>query len=271
MMGATKIEWADRVWNPVTGCSHAGTPGCDHCYAKRMAARLAGRAGYSQDGPFRVTIHMDRMDDPIRLKKPSRIFVCSMGDLFHKDVPASVVEDVYDVMGSARQHTFIVLTKRPENVMEKLYGQADGVQARLLGGGDYLENVWLGVTAENQAAADERIPLLLQVPAAKRFVSCEPLLGPIDVSLSCWGEGKQRPPVEVQGAQLDNRLGGLDWIIAGGETGPGARPMDPQWARALRDECREAGVPFFFKRMGGKNPDDRTLDGREWNDFPAVA
>jgi len=260
-MGATKIEWTDSVWNPVHGCSHAGTPGCDNCYAKRMAVRLRGRYGYPggyadpESDPFDVVLDYDRLDEPLRWKKPRRVFVVSMGDLFHERVPADFVEDVFEVMSQCRQHTFLVLTKRPQNIQAKLYEQI-GTSPRLLGGGDFLPNVWFGVTVENQDAADSRILSLLSIPAAGYFVSNEPLLGPVTYEWAVW-----------HALRNSNHLDGLrmlNWIIVGGETGPGARPMDPQWARAIRDECREAGVPFFFKKMGVSGPTPPDLEVREW-------
>jgi protein gp37 len=264
-----------------------------------MAKRLRGRYGYLADEPFRVTLHPERLDEPLHWKKPQRVFVVSMGDLFHDDVPAEFVEDVFEVMSQCRQHCFLVLTKRPQNIQAKLYEQI-GTSPRLLGGGDFLPNVWVGVTAENQAAADERIPVLLQVPAAKRFVSCEPLLGPVDLGLnsetcdccprvsSRWVRlhgmvradfGVLNPKavalrgvyraqsnrhgalaVETPGGPLGIKpaefeaLPSLDWVICGGETGPGARPLHPDWARSLRDQCKAAGVRFFFKSHGDWEP-----------------
>lgn len=234
-MAKSKIEWTDAVWNPVTGCTKVSA-GCAHCYAERMSKRLAGRCGYPKDEPFKVTLHPDKLDEPLKWKRPRRIFVNSMGDLFHKDVPATFIADVFDVMRQAKQHTFMILTKRPE-----------GMKWLRLNGPIYnnepLPNVWLGVSVENQAAADERIPLLLQTSAAVRFISAEPLLGPISLwpwlsnpSLAALEFGKE-PPL-------------LDWVIVGGESGPGARPLHPDWARNLRDQCQSAEVPFFFKSWG---------------------
>jgi protein gp37 len=254
-MGKTKIEWAERTYNPVTGCTKT-SPGCANCYAERMSRRLAGRCGYPKDNPFAVTPHPNRLDEPRHWKKPSLIFVCSMGDLFHDDVPAEFVTDVFQVMSDCSQHTFMLLTKRPENILEKVYGHVG-----LLGGGDYLQNVWYGVTAENQAAADARIPLLLDVPAEKRFVSCEPLLGPLNLTYTARVTGTAQSATITA---IEPLRGGLDLVIVGGETGPGARPMDLAWARNIKMQCAAAGVPFFFKRVGGNRETPPDLQIREW-------
>jgi len=251
-----------------------------------MATRLRGRYGYPADEPFRVTLHPERLEEPLRWKKPQRVFVVSMGDLFHDDVPTKFVEDVFEVMSQCPQHTFLVLTKRPQDIQAKLYEQI-GTSARLLGCGDFLPNVWLGVTAENQAAADERIPLLLQTPAAKRFVSCEPLLGSVDLTRITMNVGTVGHGTIGIVDLLAFRV--LDFVICGGETGPGARPMHPDWARKLRDDCQAAKVPYFFKQWGtggglgsglpghplhdagfhpGQKGGGRLLDGREWNEAP---
>lgn len=227
-MTSTKIEWADRTWNPVTGCSPV-SEGCQNCYASRMANRLHGRYGYPADHPFRITYHPDRVYAPVGWRKSSRIFVCSMGDLFHDEVRDNWLDDIMSVVSRCHTHTFMFLTKRPENMKKRL--------------AEYwpFRNLWLGVTAENQRTADERIPALLGIPAAVRFVSVEPMLGPV---------GLARHFPHVHGKRND-----LFWVICGAETGPGARPMDIAWARSLRDQCREAGVPFFFKKdTGGDVP-----------------
>jgi protein gp37 len=230
-----------------------------------MAKRLAGRYGYPAVDPFAVTLHPERLDEPLHWKKPSRVFVCSMGDLFHADVPLEYMACVWDTMFDAPQHTYMILTKRPERLLEFTCWM--GEHGRRI---DY-GHVMLGVTAENQAAADARIPLLLAIPAAKRFVSCEPLLGSVDLS---------RTPMQVGFMGLgtmglvDTLASGIHWVIAGGETGPGARAMRPDWARSLRDQCQAAGVPFFFKSWGTAYgiPKERVtlLHGVEWNQFPAL-
>lgn len=228
-MARTKIERADKVWNPVTGCTKV-SPGCANCYAERMVKRLAGRAGYSADNPFAVTLHEDKLDEPLRWRKPARVFVCGMGDLFHEDVPDRLIWQVWDVMAYCMEHRFMVLTKRPER-MRRIASDL----ANFYGGG--LDNVWLGVTAENEEMADERIPRLLETPAAKRFVSVEPCLGQID--LTEWlGEG-------------------LDLVILGGETGPRARPMHSSWVRRVCEDCEGEGAPFFFKQWGEWFPRDQ--------------
>lgn len=269
----TKIEWATHTWNPVTGCTPI-SEGCEHCYAARMAKRLAGRCGYPQDDPFRPgTFHANRLNDPLKIKKSSMIFVCSMGDLFHEDVSELIIDEILDVIAACPQHVFIMLTKRPQNIEQKLYASTPKCGCRHLGGGDYMPNVWLGVTAENQARADERIPILLSIPAAVRFVSVEPMLGPVNLEKHFAAFYTQHG--EPSGLSRDH----LDWVICGGETGPGARPMHPDWARSLRDQCQADGVPFFFKSMGDwwRNThgyarcdkiQSRYLDGVEYGEYP---
>jgi len=237
----TKIEWADATWNPVTGCTPI-SEGCTNCYAERMSHRLAGRFGYHTFDPFRVTVHHERFEEPLRWKKPRRIFVCSMGDFFHANISTAVIDALLEIMAACPQHTFMVLTKRPENIEPKLYTVTLGNPCRELGGGDYLPNLWLGVTVENQKRADERLPYLLRCPAKVRFVSIEPMLGPVDLE----------------------KLHGVDHVICGGETGPGARLMQVEWARELRDQCNDFGVPFFFKKMGGGRPTPKDLEIRQW-------
>ena len=259
-MAKTRIEWAEVVWNPVSGCTPI-SEGCQNCYAKRMATRLKGRYGYPEDEPFKVTLHPEKLKEPLKWKKPRRVFVCSMGDLFHEQVPDEYIAKVWEVMNNASQHTFLVLTKRPQRMKDFLARlgwythdrEVNPAEAVLDEGGKYtLKNVWLGVTAENQQRADERIPILLQIPAAVRFVSIEPMLGPVVI------------PEEWP-----------DWVICGGETGPGARPIHPDWVRSLRDQCQAAGTPFFFKSWGewaehkvGKKKAGRLLDGRTWDEIP---
>jgi len=301
----TKIEWvrnADesqgKTWNPVTGCS-AVSEGCRNCYARRMARRLAGRCGYPEyPRHFDVTLHSDRLDVPLRRKKPTTYFVCSMSDLFHKDVPPWFVCEVWQVMRECPRHTFQILTKRPGRMLRLIETYIADHEFGI----EPLPNTWLGVSCENQATADERVPLLLQIPAAVRFVSCEPLLGPIDFGNHGWYWPDDGPEIGYDPPS---------WIIVGGESGPGARPMPPNWARSLRDQCREAGIPHFFKQHGawlhesqflepvtihtpgivtfeewdfpthrwpdgsqsyrvGKKMAGRLLDGREWNEMPEV-
>ena len=271
---STKIEWAEETWNPISGCTKI-SPACDHCYAERMAHRLAGRCGYPTDEPFRVTLHPDRLSQPLRWRKPRRIFVVSMGDLFHEDVPDRYIAAVFGVMSACPQHTFMVLTKRPERMREwcmwvsgSPHHQAHDVIYDMMC--DHFEeslwpddtderwplpNVWLGVTAEDQRRADERIPVLLSIPAAVRFVSVEPMLGQIDAT-----DYLNPSP----GGRCSNAI---DWVICGGETGPGARPMNHHWTRELRDQCSSSGIPFFFKSSGGKHP-IRSLYGETWEQMP---
>jgi protein gp37 len=284
----TTIEWTGETWNPVTGCAKLSV-GCQNCYAERMAKRLRGRCGYPADEPFRVTVHEKKLDQPLRWRKPRHVFVCSMGDLFHPRVTDETIFRVFGVMYRAHWHTYQVLTKRPERmqrVVERLYWGSEGAIRTIYHyarehewpswyGGDGgscrvpLPNVWLGVSAENQEQAQARIPALLETPAAVRFVSVEPMLGPVDLR-------------EVEGPEGD-RLGdslialggagtptGIDWVICGGESGPGARPMHPDWARSLRDQCVGAHVPFFFKQWGGvrKKPAGALLDDELWQQMP---
>ena len=234
-MAATKIEWTDATWNPVTGCRKI-SPGCKHCYAERMSKRLhaAGMPKY-RNGFAVVTTHPDALDIPLRWRKPRAIFVNSMSDLFHDAVPDDFIRQVFAVMAQAHWHRYQVLTKRPE---------------RLLALNETLPwppQVWLGVSVESDRYVG-RIDLLRQTDAAVKFLSLEPLLGPLP------------------GLNLD----GIDWVIVGGESGPGARPMDREWAADIRDQCLAASVPFHFKQWGGvfKKRNGRLLDGREWNGFP---
>ena len=247
---ASKIEWTDETWNPVTGCSKV-SEGCRNCYAEGMAARFAGQWGYEHKpwtaahAEHNVRTHSDRLDIPLRWKKPRRVFVNSMSDLFHEEVPFEFIEEVFETMHNAHQHTFQVLTKRPARMLEffewYIIRGLDPAGERMW---EPSPNIWIGVSVENQQAADERIPLLLQTPAAVRFLSCEPLLGPVsifDVDDTIGMEG------ELLGLPMEPRL---HWVIAGGESGPNARPMHPDWARSLRDQCEAAKIPFFFKQRG---------------------
>ena len=240
-MSDTKIEWTDKTWNPITGCTPI-SEGCRNCYAKRMAQRLAGRYGYPADDPFRVTFHHDRLELPLRWKKPSKIFVNSMGDLFHGDVLTDNVYRVLDIIRRCPQHTFQILTKRPERAKTVLFniGRRHLETIR-------LPNLWLGVTVENAKYTD-RIDILRTIPAAVRFISFEPLLGDV---------GKLN-------------LEGIHWVIVGGETGTGARPMNADWARSIRDQCAADGVPFFFKKTGTPLGNQEYLDNTWYREFPEV-
>jgi len=228
-------KWWDESWNPTTGCNNdIISSGCANCYARRMATRLRGRYGYPADDPFRVTFHPDRLADPLKWKKPKRIFACSMGDLFHNDVLFKWMEKIWDVIFDTPHHDYLILTKRPDRI-RSFYDHMN-----LIGRKSDYPNIWLGVTAENQERYDERWPILARIPAAVRFISFEPALSPLKI----W-----TPPDYVL----------PDLVICGAETGPGARPMKLEWARDLRDQCKEANVPFFFKKAGPKGtetPDD---------------
>jgi protein gp37 len=218
----TGIEWTEATWNPVVGCTHI-SPGCDHCYAAREASgRLRGipvYAGLAVGGRFTGEVRClpERLDQPLRWRKPRRIFVNSMSDLFHQDVPADFICQVWEVMGQATQHTFQVLTKRPQRMAPML----------ALNVPDPWPNVWAGTSIESDRYTF-RASYLRDTPAAKRWLSIEPLIGPLP--------------------SLD--LTGIDWVVVGGESGPGARPMDLDWARWIRDHCESAGVPFFMKQLG---------------------
>lgn len=303
MSGKTKIEWADRVWNPVSGCTKV-SQGCKLCYAKtihdmRHQAYLEGKKIAPQYAhPFEtVQLMPDRLGYPLSLQKPSRIFVNSVSDLFHEDVPDEFIAQVFAIMALASRHTFQVLTKRPQRMRDLLDdGAFIGIVSGMIShyaidltsphnrkrddlratapdvdGGEWpLPNVWLGVSVENQEAADERIPLLLQTPAAVRFLSCEPLLGPLDLEggdsypskgwLRGWHAEQQHSRecsaergCVCQGEAVQVQNGQIDWVIVGGESGSSKqnpRPMHPDWPRALRDQCIEHGVAFLFKQVG---------------------
>jgi protein gp37 len=280
MADKTGIEWTDATWNPVRGCTRV-SEGCRNCYAEVLAARFSdpGQSyhGLATRNPARWTGDVKVIEDamllPLRWKRGRRIFVNSTSDLFHEKVAFGDIDRIFAVMALAPQHTFQILTKRPDRMIAYMEPQSGRRSSGLgswvlkLGYQGPLEllkwplpNVWLGVSVENQAAADERIPLLLQTPAAKRFLSCEPLLGPIRLD-------RLTRPTEAA-IFSDDCLSGergtfgtqplfgprVDWVIAGGESGPGARPMHPDWARGLRDQCAAAGVPFFFKQHGEYAP-----------------
>lgn len=258
MSDKTGIEWTDATWNPVTGCTKVSA-GCDHCYAETFAERFRGTEGHYFENGFDVQLRPDKLDLPLRWKRPRRIFVNSMSDLFHDQVPDHYIAGVFAVMARAPQHTFQVLTKR-HGRMRSLLNEHD-FAARVCGPDDVawpLPNVWLGVSTEDQQWADIRIPALLDTPAAVRFISAEPLLGPINLGFNeC--DHSRRNHEEV------GCWRGLDWVIVGGESGPGARPMHPDWVRSLRGQCADAGVPFLFKQWGEWGPGnhrDPTLDGQ---------
>jgi protein gp37 len=234
MAQRSSIEWTEATWNPVTGCTKI-SPGCAHCYAERMARRLQAMGQPRYRNGFQVTLQPDVLELPLRWKRPRMIFVNSMSDLFHKDVPARFIAQCFAVMEQASQHTFQVLTKRPERAAEMAADLA------------WPSNVWMGATVEN-ADYLARIDALTRIPAAIRFLSLEPLLGPIP-----------RLP-----------LRGIDWVIVGGESGPGARSMKAPWVLQIRDRCAKSAVPFFFKQWGGvcKSKRGRVLEGRVWDEMP---
>lgn len=312
-MADTKIQWATKVWNPVTGCSPV-SPGCQNCYAKRMANRLRGRYGYPEDDPFQVTLHPEKLREPLRWRKSQRIFVNSMSDLFHDDIPFDFVDSVFSVMLACQifnnhDHIFMILTKRPQRMLDYFksrepmehiktwaysadsYAYCDNPDILFdelvfsatchkwdkngtnSSGSEYkpwgylndlwpLQNVWLGVTVENQQQ-ENRIIDLLNTPAAVRLVSAEPMLGPIDferIGGDRFGWGRRdvlnglhyiRANQNDSGCEWEaESIPHLDWVICGGETSPGARPMHPDWVRSIRDQSQAANVPFFFKQYG---------------------
>lgn len=244
----TKIEWTDATWSPITGCSKIST-GCKHCFAERMSKRLAGRYGYPKDDPFKVTFHPNRLEQPLKWKKPRKIFVCSMSDMFHDDVDLSWIEDILTVMAEAPQHTYLILTKRPENMRESLCNDVFWPDvSRIKEGKHYLRKLWLGVTAENQEQADRRIPILLDIPAAVRFVSAEPLLENININ-----------------KYLQK---GLDWAIIGSESGPGRRPFNPEWAWRIIQQCKKNQKSVFYKQdQQEKTP---KINGKRYIEFPQI-
>lgn len=324
----TKIEWTDATWSPVSGCSKV-SPGCAHCYAERVSHRFGftSQPWTPEHAAENVVLHPDRLDQPLRWRKPRRIFVNSMSDLFHDAVPDEFIDRVFATMaicGAQRhtcragercthdeepgcwqngggkenpKHTFQILTKRPDRMRAYLTSADRWSRIQEVGNdpewsvgwddpyeliqsmGWPLPNVWLGVSAENQHFADERIPLLLETPAAVRFVSAEPLLGPVNLTnITADTEGGPEQWNVLDKAEAAEALvpyapnTSVDWVICGGESGPNARPMQLDWARSLRDQCQEAGVPYFLKQMGGARPGGKAeLDGVEWKQFPEVS
>jgi len=319
-----KIGWLNvpgyipQTWNPIVGCSKI-SEGCRNCYAEQWACRLANMALNRQPGTRqylrvceidphgkpsgwtgKTTLVPDALEKPLHWKAPRAIFVNSMGDLFHESTPDEWIDRVFAIMALCPQHLFIVLTKRAER-MERYFSDRDtvcrilnekmgaaidnAISCSLLTFSLPLPNVWLGVTAENQSAAEERIPHLLQAPADVRFVSCEPLIGPVtfrwNVRMLEAATGmKYREILESRGSiDQHDALRELDWVICGGESGPGARPMNPEWSRSLRDQCQTAGVPFFFKQWGsargqkseaGGQKGGDFLDGKQWHQLPTL-
>ncbi len=235
------IGWTEETWNPVTGCDKISA-GCDHCYAYTLAERFRGVPGNYFEQGFDIVLRPHKLQDPVRWQRPRMIFVNSMSDLFHKDIPQAYLDQVFDVMEAAPQHIFQVLTKRSSLMVKYLHRRWMGRKPPA--------HIWLGVSVENQQATS-RLAHLIETPAAVRFASLEPLLGPVDLGLFL-----MRP--------------GLGWVIVGGESGAGHRPMDPDWARSLRDQCNAAGVPYYFKQWGGptSKAGGKLLDGAEWCQMP---
>ncbi len=240
MAQQSSIEWTEATWNPVTGCTKV-SPGCAHCYAETFAERFRGVPGHPYEQGFDLQLRPERLEQPLNWAQPRMIFVNSMSDLFHKDVPASYIRDVFKVIRRAHWHTFQILTKRSERLAE--------LAPKL----PWPQNIWMGVSVENQRWTP-RIDALRTVKAKVRFLSCEPLLGPLKLDLS-----------------------GIHWVIVGGESGPRARPMRPEWVRDIRQQCEAAGAAFFFKQWGahneagervGKGKAGRELDGRVWGAMP---
>lgn len=225
----TSIEWTDKTWNPTVGCNKV-SPGCKHCYAETLTKRFHN---HFPNG-FEFTLHRERLDEPRRWRKPSRVFVNSMSDLFHEQMPLDFLKQVFEVMAECPRHIFQVLTKRHERMLE--------LAPEL----DWPENVWMGVSVENQDYV-HRVDYLRQVPAVVRFLSCEPLIGPLDLDLE-----------------------EIHWVIVGGESGPGHRPIEANWVRAIRDQANASEVAFFFKQWGGIRPKagGRKLDGRTYDEMP---
>lgn len=234
MAQGSAIEWTDSTWNPVTGCTKV-SPGCKHCYAERMAERLRAMGQANYVNGFNLTLQPHMLELPLKWKKPQTIFVNSMSDLFHKKVPLAYIHRVFDVMAQAHWHRFQVLTKRTDRLRE--------LSSKL----EWAPNIWMGVSVESESYRG-RIDDLRSTDALVKFLSVEPLLGPLH----------------------NLNLDGIDWVIVGGESGPKARPMDPAWVTDVRDQCRDARVPFFFKQWGGKKKKKagRTLEGRTWDEMP---
>lgn len=237
MSDRSAIEWTDATWNPVTGCTQV-SPGCDHCYAKTFAERFQGVPGHPYEQGFKLILRPERLELPLHWKRPRRVFVNSMSDLFHRDIPDEYIFRVFDVMNRADQHIFQVLTKRSARL------------ARLGHVLPWAPNIWVGVSVETNRYA-WRVDQLRKVPAFVRFISAEPLLGPLN--------------------QVN--LDGIQWVITGGESGVGCRPCDADWVRDMRDRCLVRGIAFFHKQWGGRTPKagGRLLDGRTWDEIPTSA
>lgn len=319
MSDNSHIEWTDATWNPTTGCTKV-SEGCRHCYIDRTPAFRIGskpkngelippRRFDSEEigGTTGVMVHPERLEQPLRWKRPRRIFVNSLSDLFHDDISDEFIVSVFATMALTQRHIFQVLTKRPRRMMSLLScptfprdvsrAAVDMPFEKDAPSPWPLPNVWLGASVEDQKTADQRIPLLCQTPAALRFLSCEPLLGPVDLTATpvgqALGECESCGQNGYPGCDACQGVGGINWVIVGGESGPKARPMHPDWARSIRDQCDVADVPFFFKQWGnwchpsqlpadvdgsgsflddfinvGKKRAGRELDDRTWDEMP---
>ncbi len=234
MSTQSSIEWTECTWNPVSGCTKI-SPGCAHCYAERMAKRLQAMGQYRYRNGFKVTVHPEAIEEPYQWKKPRVVFVNSMSDLFHEDIPANYIQSIFEVMNNTPRHTYQILTKRSERLAEL---------APIL---NWSENIWMGVTVENNRYL-HRVDHLRQVEAHIRFLSLEPLLGPLD----------------------ELNLHRINWVIVGGESGPNARPIKEEWVLTIKNKCIFSDVPFFFKQWGGfnKKKNGRMLEGRQWDELP---
>ena len=263
----TKIEWTNETWNPIIGCNKVSL-GCDNCYAEKMAYRLM-HMPYGADYQFVLSdngksdpekyknlpkwngethFQKSQLDNPLKWKKPRMIFVVSMGDLFHESIPFEWIDKVFEVIFQTPQHTYQILTKRPERM--KKYFEHQNELLKDLGGYSPPPFIWLGVTAENQEQANKRIPILLEIPAAIRFVSIEPMLSKIDI------QKYLTPGADGLPEEVERYHDWIDWVICGGESGSKARPMHPDWTRSLRDQCKKIGTPFFFKQWGEYTPNN---------------
>lgn len=244
----SEIEWTDATWNPVTGCTEV-SPGCDHCYAKTFAERWRGIKGHHYEQGFDLRLWPERLEYPLKWKKPRQIFANSMSDLFHKDVPENFILQVFEVMFRANWHTYQVLTKRPSRLVQLVPKITNHLSRYLDKASTWPSHIWIGVSVETMQY-QWRVDQLRKVPASIRFVSAEPLLGSLH----------------------DLNLSSIHWVITGGESGPGHRPCDPSWIRELRDRCQKEDIAFFFKQWGGRTPKagGRLLDDQTWDEYPKL-
>lgn len=248
MSNTSTIEWTNATWNPITGCTEV-SPGCDHCYARTFSERFRGTPGHHFEQGFDLKLWPDRLDLPMQWKKPQRIFVNSMSDLFHKDVPLEYIIHVFETMIRANHHTYQVLTKRPSRLnTSTVQSVLSGIFGSLTGKREWPSHIWLGTSIENQNYT-WRADALRKVDAPIRFISAEPLLGPLELDLT-----------------------GISWLITGAESGHGARPMNEDWVRSLRDQCQAASTAFFYKQnaVKGRKIPLPELDGKIWNEYPIV-